>query len=50
MKHVMGHKKHKKPLPTAKNVRCRLKFAQCHQDWTIHDWYRLINIDETKMN
>ena len=34
--------KQKKPLLTAKNVRCMLKFAQHHQEWTIHDWYRMI--------
>ena len=33
-----------------KNVRCMLEFAQRHQDWTIHDWYRVIFSDETKIN
>ena len=32
----------------AKNVRCMFKSAQCHQDWTIHYWYRAIFSDETK--
>ena len=34
----------------AKNVRCRLEFSQRHQDWTIHDLYRVIFNDETKVN
>ena len=34
--------KQKQMLLTAKNVHCMLEFAQCHQDWTIHDWYRVV--------
>ena len=34
----------------AKNVCYRLKFAQRYQDWTIHDWYRVIFTNETKIN
>jgi hypothetical protein len=34
----------------AKNVCCRLEFAQHQQDWTIHDWYRVILSDEAKIN
>ena len=42
--------KQRKSLLTAKNVCCRLEFAQRRQDWTIHDWYRVIFSDETKTN
>ena len=42
--------KHKKPLLTAKNVRCKLEFAQHHQDWTINDWYRAIFSGDIKLN
>ena len=42
--------KRKKLLLAAKNVRCMLEFAQRHQDWTIHDWYRMIFSDEPKIN
>ena len=28
----------------------QLEFAQCHQDWTIHDWYEVIFSDHTKIN
>ena len=38
-----------KSLLTIKNVRCKLEFAQHHQDWTTHDWYRVILSDETKI-
>ena len=41
--------KHKKLLLKANNIRRKLKFAQRHQDWTIHDWYRVIFSDETKI-
>ena len=34
--------KRKKLLLIAKNVRCRLEFAQHHQDWTIYGWYMMI--------
>ena len=34
----------------AKNVCCRLELAQHHQDWTIHDEYRMIFSDEIKIN
>ena len=27
-----------------------LELAQRHQDWTIHDWYRVFFSDETKIN
>ena len=27
-----------------------MEFAQHHQDWTIHDWYRVLFSDETKIN
>ena len=37
-------------LLMAKNVRCKLEFAQCHQDWTFHDWYRENFSDEAKIN
>ena len=43
-------KKQIKFLLTTKNVRCRLEFVQCHQDWTIHDWFRVIFSDETKID
>ena len=43
-------KKQKIPLLMAKNVCCRLEFAQHHQDWTIHDCYGGIFSDETKVN
>ena len=33
--------KQKKPLLLANNRRCKLEFARRHQDWTIHDWYRV---------
>ena len=42
--------KQKKSLLTTKNVRCKLKFAQRRQDWTIHDWCRMMFSDETKIN
>jgi transposase len=42
-------KKRKTPLLTAKNVHCMLEFAQS-QDWTIHDWQRVIFSDDTKIN
>ena len=29
-------KEHKKSLLMAKNVRCKLEFAQCRQGWIIH--------------
>ena len=31
-------------------MRCKLEFAQCHQDWTFHDWYRENFSDEAKTN
>ena len=34
----------------AKNVHCKLEFAQGLQDWTIHDWCRVIFSDETKID
>ena len=27
-----------------------MEFAQCHPDWTIHDWYEVIFSDHTKIN
>ena len=43
MKQVLGHQRSQKILLLmAKNVRCRLEFAQRQQDWTIHE--------ETKIN
>ena len=35
---------------TVKNVCCMLEFAQCHQDWNIPDWSRVIFSDESKIN
>ena len=36
----------------AHNQECVLQVGipQCHQDWTIHDWYRIIFSDEPKIN
>jgi hypothetical protein len=42
--------KQKNSLLMAKNACCKLEFAQCHQDWTIHDWYVMIFSDGTKIN
>ena len=42
--------KQKKSLLTAKNVHYMLEFAQRRQDWTIHDWYRVIFTDDIKIN
>ena len=51
MKHVLGHQRSwKKLLLIAKNVRCNLEFAQHCRDWPIHDWYRVIFSDGTKIN
>ena len=33
----------------ARNVHCKLEFAQGHQDWTIHVWYRVSFSDEDKI-
>lgn len=37
---------------TVHNQECALQmeFAQCHPDWTIHDWYEVIFSDHTKIN
>ena len=42
-------KKQNIPLPTTRSVHCRLEFVECHQAWTIHEWYRVILGDETKI-
>ena len=41
--------KQNKLLLTIKNVHCKLEFAQRHQYWTIHDWYKMIIDDATKI-
>jgi hypothetical protein len=46
----LGLLEKQKKLFMAKNVRCRLEFAQHHQYWTINDWYRVTFKDETKIN
>ena len=42
--------KQKKSLLTAKNVHSKLEFDEHHEDWTIHDWYRVSFSDKTKIN
>jgi hypothetical protein len=41
--------KQEKSLLKAKNVCCRLEFAMSYQDWTIHNLYRVIFHDDTKI-
>ena len=36
----------KKLLRTSEIVCCMLEFVDCHQYWTIHDWYRAIYSNE----
>ena len=31
-------------------MHCKLEFAQPRQNWTIHDWYRVIFVDKTKIH
>ena len=42
--------KQKKPLLRSKNIKDRLRWAQCHKYWTLDDWKRVIWSDETKIN
>ena len=42
--------KQKKPLLLANYRCCKLEFARRRQDWTTHDWYRVLICDETKIN
>ncbi len=41
--------KQKKPLLLAINRCCKLEFARRRQDWTTHDWYRVIVSNEIEI-
>ena len=44
-----GHKS-KKPFLKPEHRRRHLKFAECHKEWTVDDWKRVIWSDETKIS
>ncbi len=39
---------HRVPLPSAKNRKRRLRFAQAHQNWTTEDWKNVAWSDESR--
>ena len=44
------YKKVKKPLLLARHRKARVDWCKAHQEWTKHDWMRVIWSDETKIN